>query len=77
MSIAAKFFNRVILNRIYDKVSPQLRPLHAEFRRGKGCTEQIHIIRHIHEQCHHKNVPIIMTFRDFKKVSNSVNRETM
>ena len=31
MSIAAKFFNRAILNRFYDEVSP----FQGEFRRGE------------------------------------------
>ena len=67
MSIAAKVFNRVILNRIYDKISPRLHPFQAGFRRGKSCTEQIHIIRQILEQCHQKNIPTVMTFIDFMR----------
>ena len=45
MSIAAKVFNRVILNRIYDEISSRLRPFQAGFKRGKSCAEKIHIIR--------------------------------
>ena len=77
MSNAAKVFNRVILNRIYDEVSPRLRPFQAGFRRGKSCTEQIHILRRIIEQFHQKNIPTVMTFIDFKKAFDSVNREAM
>ena len=67
MSIAAKVFNRVILNRIYDEISSRLRPFQAGFERGKSCTEQIHIIRRILEQYHQKNISTVMTFIDFKK----------
>ena len=35
MSITAEVFNRVIFNRIYDEVSPQLRPFQSGFRRGQ------------------------------------------
>ena len=38
MSIAAKTFNRVILHRTYDEISPQLRPFQAGFRRRKSYT---------------------------------------
>ena len=77
MSIAAKVFNRVILNRIYDEISLHLRPFQAGFRRGKSCTEQIHIIRRILEQYHQKNIPTFMTFIDFKKAFYSINRDTI
>ena len=77
MSIAAKVFNRVILNRIYDEISLHLRPFQAGFRRGKSCTEQIHIIRRILEQYHQKNIPTFMIFIDFKKAFDSINKDTM
>ena len=77
MSIAAKVFNRVILNRIYDEISKILRPFRAGFRKKKSCTEQIHIIRRIIEQYHQKNKPIVMTFIDFKKAFDSIDREIM
>ena len=74
ISIVAKVFYRVILNRIYGEVSPRLRSFQAGFRRAKSCTEQLHI-QHILEQYHQKNIPIIMTFLDFKKAFDSVNRK--
>ena len=77
MSIAAKVFNRVILNRICNEISPRLRPFQAGFRRSKSCTEQIHIIRQILKQYHQKNIPTVMTFIDFKKAFDSINGETM
>ena len=76
MSIAAKVFNHVTLNRIYHEISSRLRPFQAGFRRGKSCIEQIHIIRQILEQ-YQKNIPTVMTFIDFKKAFDSINRDTM
>ena len=77
MSIAAKVFNRVILNRIFDEISPRLRSFQAGFRRGKSCTEHIHIIRRILKQYHQKNILTVMKFIVFKKAFDSINRETM
>ena len=77
MSIDAKVFNRVILNRIYEEVLPRLRPFQVRFRRGKSCTKQIHIIRRILEQYHQKNIPIIMAFIDLEKAFDPVNRDTI
>ena len=76
MSTAARA-NLVIFNRIYVEISSQLRPFQAGFRRGKSRTQQIHIIRRILEQYHQKNILIIMTFIDFQKAFDSVNREKM
>ena len=77
MSIAVKTFNRIILNRIYDKISPHLRPFQARFRKRKSCTEQIHIIWHILEQYDQQKILLIMTFIDLKKAFDSEKRETM
>ena len=49
MSIAAKMYNRLLLNRIRDQIDPLLRPNQAGFMKGRGCVEQIHILRRIIE----------------------------
>ena len=76
-SIAAKVFNRVILNRIYGEISSRLRPFQVGFRWGKSCTEQIHFIRRILEQYQKKNIPTVMAFTDFKKAFDLISRDTM
>ena len=77
ISLMRKYSNRVILNRIFDEISPRLRPFPAGFRRDKSCTEQIHITRRTHEQYHQKNILTVMTFIDFKKAFYSINENTM
>ena len=49
MSIAAKMYNRLLLNRIRDHIDALLRSNQAGFRKGRGCVEQIHILRRIIE----------------------------
>ena len=49
LSIAAKVYNRILLNRIRDEVDPILRNNQAEFRPGRSCAQQIHILRRILE----------------------------
>ena len=77
MSVAAKVFNRLLLNRIYDEVNSKLRPFQAGFRRGMCCAEQIHTLRRITEGFHQKQLPVIVTFIDFSKAFDSINREVM
>ena len=77
MSIAAKIYNRMILDRIYKDINRKLRPNQAGFRRGMSCIEQINTIRRIMEGARDKNLPIIVTFVDFSKAFDSINREVM
>ena len=47
LSIAAKFYNKILLNRIRDEVDPILRKNQAGFRAGSSCAQQIHILRRV------------------------------
>jgi len=47
LSVPSKVFTRTIINRLYDEVNKQLRQEQAEFRRERGTTEQIFILRNM------------------------------
>ena len=76
-SILAKVFNRIILNRIQDPVDKLLRNNQAGFRRGRSCAQQIHILRRVIEGAKAQDIPLYITFIDFKKAFDSVDREMM
>ena len=78
MSVPAKIFNRLLLNRIYEEVNQKLIwTYQAGFRRDMSCAEQIHILRRITEGFHQKQLPMIVTFVDFSKAFDSVRRNAM
>jgi hypothetical protein len=77
MSIAAKVFNRVLLNRIRDPIDKLLRNNQAGFRRRRGCNQQIHILRRIMEGAYTQDISLYATFIDFKKAFDSIDREMM
>jgi hypothetical protein len=76
-SVAAKTYNRILLNRIREPLDSILRINQAGFRKGRSCIDQIHVIRRILESAIDKQLSIFITFVDFKKAFDSITRKTM
>ena len=77
MSIAAKVYNRVLLNRIQKPIDMSLRKNQAGFRKGRSCTQQIHILRRIIDGAYNDGKTLSVTFIDFKKAFDSIDRDMM
>ena len=77
MSIVTKVYNRILLNRIRPVVDPVLRQNLAGFRKGRGCTYQIHFHRRIMEGAWNQQLPLSVTFIDFRKAFDSIDRLMM
>ena len=77
MSIAAKVYNRVLFNRIRDPIDKILRKNQAGFRKGRSCIQKIHILRRIIEGAEYEKIPLYITFIDFKKAFDSIDRNMM
>ena len=77
LSIAAGVCNEILLNRIRDEVDPILGKNQAGFRPGRSCAQQIHILRRVLEGFRDYQLPLVVTFIDFKKAFDSINRKVM
>lgn len=77
LPIAAKIYNKLILNRIVPILDPLLRKNQNGFRKGRGTLSQILSIRRILEEMRKLNKNVTICFVDFKKAFDSISREKM
>lgn len=77
MPIAAKIYNKLILNRIVPFLDPLLRRNQNGFRKGRGTLSQILSIRRILEEMRKLNKDVAICFVDFKKAFDSISRKRM
>ena len=77
LPIAAKIYNKLLLNRIRPLVDPILRKNQNGFRSGRSTLSQILVLRRILEEARNYNLEAILVFVDFKKAFDSVDRDTM
>lgn len=77
LPIAAKIYNKLILNRLRPKLEPILRKNQNGFRPGRSTLGQILTLRRIIEEITHCNKTAALIFVDFSKAFDSVNREKM
>ena len=77
MVVAAKVLGRMIITQIRDGIDNKLHQEQAGFRKGRGTTEQIFILRNIIEQCNEWNSNLYVCFVDFEKAFDSVDRSVL
>ena len=77
LPIAAKIYNKLILNRLRPKIEPILRKNQNGFRPGRSTLGQILTLRRINEEITFCNKTAALIFVDFSKAFDSVNREKM
>ena len=67
LSVVGKVYGRVLINRIRDKAENVIAEVQGGFRRGRGCTDQIFIVRQICEKYLGKGKDVCFAFLDLEK----------
>ena len=77
LPIARKFFSILIYNRLRDAVGSNMFEEQAGFHQGRGCSDHIFVIRTIIEECEKWKSSLILTFINYRKAFDSVQRLSM
>ncbi|KAI8494372.1 hypothetical protein Bbelb_275980 [Branchiostoma belcheri] len=75
--VAAKVYNRLLLNRLRPVIDKLLRPNQNGFRPSRSTSAQILAFRRIVEEVRNHQKEAVLIFIDFKKAFDSINRDTM
>ena len=77
MCANAKLFNRVLLVRLRERLEMLLLPWQAGFRPGRNTVEQITCLRMAVDACRARKRNMVVTFVDFSKAFDSVDRRAL
>ena len=77
LSVVGKVYGSILINRIRDKTENVIAEVQRGFRRGRGCTDQIFIVRQICEKYLGKGKDVYFAFLDLEKVYDRVDRDAM
>ena len=75
--VAAKIYNKMLLERIRTSLDPLLRINQNGFRPGRSTLAQIVTLRRLLEGVRAKQLKAVVTFVDFKKAFDSIHREKL
>ena len=76
LSVPGNVFSRIMLERLKTAVDKKLRDHQAGFRKGRSGIDQITILRIIIEQSLEWNASLYVTFVDFEKGFDSLDRKS-
>ena len=77
LSIPGKIYGRVLIIRVIDSTKEQVAQEQGGFKSGRGCTDQIFVLKQMVEKYREKRKEMHVVFMDLEKVYDKVCREAL
>lgn len=77
LPVTYKILSRLLLNRMEPLLDQHLGEYQAGFRKSRSCAEQIHNLKSVIAYAKSRSKKFVVTFVDFQKAYDSINRETI
>ena len=77
LSVVGKVYGRILINRIREKTERAIWEVQGGFMRGKGCMDQIFIVRTVCEKYMAKGKDVYFAFMDLEKAYDRVDRNAL
>jgi hypothetical protein len=77
LSTPGKVYKRVIIERVWEITEMHIRDEQSGFRKGRGCLDQVFMLRCVCEKYLEKQTEVFVAFMDLQKVYDRVDRHVM
>ena len=77
LSIPGKVYGRVVIDRVRSVTEGEIGEEQCGFRRGRGCVDQVFVIKQLSEKFVSKNREMYAAFMDLEKAYDRIDRDAM
>uniref|UniRef100_A0A8C8DHP6 ribonuclease H n=1 Tax=Oryzias sinensis TaxID=183150 RepID=A0A8C8DHP6_9TELE len=77
LSVVGKVYGRVLINRVVEGTECMIGEEQCGFRRGRGCVDQVFVVRQVCEKFLAKGREVFWAFMDLEKAYDRIDREAL
>uniref|UniRef100_A0A3P9JF00 ribonuclease H n=1 Tax=Oryzias latipes TaxID=8090 RepID=A0A3P9JF00_ORYLA len=77
LSVVGKVYGRVLINRVVEGTEGMIGEEQCGFRRGRGCVDQVFVVRQVCEKFLAKGREVFWAFMDLEKAYDRIDREAL
>ena len=77
LSVVGKIYGRILINRVREGTEGVIGEEQGGFRRGRGCVDQVFVVRQVCEKYLAKGKDVFWAFMDLEKAYDRVDREAL